>query len=126
MKPLQNYHNSKTVYKGSFLENTNPANYHPQHVPKGGAKTLDFAGTGTIKAYDREEAKRYGGTTASGGDERKNRMLKTGTEHWGSVYNQQMSKDSLDGFGTQKGLSGTGFGRSCSVNSKVKTPHQLA
>ena len=123
---MQNYHNSKTVYKESFLENTNPVNYHPEHVPKGGARTLDFGATGTIKAYDREEAKRYGGTNTSGGDERKNRLLQTGTEHWGSIYNQQMSKDSLSGFGTQKGLSGTGFGRSCSVNSKVKTAHQIA
>ena len=36
-----------------------------------------------------------------------------------------MSKDSLEGFGTQKGLSGTGFGRTFSVD-KGKTQHQLA
>ena len=42
------------MYKKSYLENTNPANYHPEIVPKGGAKTLNFGETGAIKSYDRE------------------------------------------------------------------------
>lgn len=35
-----------------------------------------------------------------------------------------MSRESIEGFGTQKGLSGTGFGRSCSV-SHGKSEMQL-
>jgi hypothetical protein len=69
---LDNFRNSDTVYKKSFLENTNPVNYHPEHVPKGGARTLEFSQAGSIKAYDREEAQRYGGSNVGKNcDERK-------------------------------------------------------
>ena len=58
----------------------------------GGARTLNFSNAGSIKAYDREEAQRYGGTTSSiNGDMRKTTLLKTGTEHWKTNY-QQMSE----------------------------------
>lgn len=125
VKPLENYHNNKTVYKSSFIENTHPEHYHPQHVPKGGARTLDFGGAGSIKAYDKEEAVRYGSngfnkSAEESGDPRKNKLLKTGTEHWGSIYKQQQApststnnKNALDSFGHS-----TGFGRSCSVGGK--------
>lgn len=52
-KPLDNFNNGKTVYKQTHVENTNPADYHPEHVPKGGARTLNFDKSGAIKAYDR-------------------------------------------------------------------------
>ena len=78
--PLENYRNAQTVYKNSYLENTYPENYHPEHVPKGGAKTLDFSKAGSIRAYDKEEAQRYGGTNLSkNADERKTRLLRSGT-----------------------------------------------
>lgn len=58
--PLENYHNKKPVYVKSYLENTYPEHYYPEHVKKGSHKTLDFNNSGTIKAYDKEEAEKYG------------------------------------------------------------------
>lgn len=45
-----------------------------------------------MKAYDKEEALKYGGTQWREGDDlRKANLLKTGTEHWRTVYQQSIS-----------------------------------
>lgn len=61
-------------------------------MPKGGHRTLLFENTGTIKAYDRLEAEKYGGTNIREGDDpRKTKLLQTGTEHWRTIYQQSIS-----------------------------------
>ena len=92
-KPLDNFRNSDSIYKKSYLENTYPNNYHPDHVPKGGARTLEFPQAGSIKAYDREEAQRYGTKEVSNdGDTRKCKLLQTGVEHWKTNYQNMNGK----------------------------------
>lgn len=59
----------------------------------GGARTLNFSNVGSIKAYDKEEAYRYGAKSESqDGDLRKTTFLKSGTEHWKSNYQQMSSR----------------------------------
>ena len=51
-----------------------------------------FENTGTIKAFDRLEAEKYGTTQFKEGDDpRKGKLLQTGTEHWRTVYQQSLS-----------------------------------
>ena len=51
-----------------------------------------FENTGTIKAFDRLEAEKYGTTQFKEGDDpRKAKLLQTGTEHWRTVYQQSLS-----------------------------------
>ena len=52
-----------------------------------------FENTGTIQAYDRLEAEKYGTTKFKEGDDpRKAKLLQTGTEHWKTIYQQSLSQ----------------------------------
>lgn len=73
--PLDNYNHYHTIYKKNHLENTEPKDYHPEHVPKGASSSLNFAGSSLTKAYDKQEAD----TAGQPGYKNGFNMLKTGT-----------------------------------------------
>lgn len=60
INPLNNYNHYHTLYQNQHLENTQPKDYHPQHVAKGGNSTLNFAGSSMVKPYDAAEAEKSG------------------------------------------------------------------
>jgi hypothetical protein len=91
INPLENYHHNKTVYTKSYLENTYPWHYHRQGVSRtGGWEGKEFGrGTGTAKGDGKDDPHKTtnAGKEGMGDDPLKTQMLKTGTEHWGSIYN---------------------------------------
>jgi len=83
INPLDNYNHYHTNYKKNHLENTQPADYHPEHVIRGANSTLNFAGTQSLtKAYDTVEAEKDGQPAYKTGTN----LLKTGLEHWKTNY----------------------------------------
>lgn len=79
---LDNFNHYHTVYKKNHVENTEPKDYHPEHVQKGSSSTLNFAGNSLVKPYDQVEAEKDGQPSYRNGFN----LLKTGTEHWKSNY----------------------------------------
>ena len=83
MHPLENYNHYHTAYHQQHLTNTQPKDYHPQHVPKGTSTPLNFAATTSLaKPYDAAEAEK----APEPGYRTGFNMLKTGTEHWKTSY----------------------------------------
>lgn len=82
INPLDNFNHYHTTYKKNHVENTEPKDYHPEHVPKGSSSTLNFAGNSLVKPYDVQEAEKDGQPSYRNGFN----LLKTGTEHWKSNY----------------------------------------
>lgn len=74
--PNDNYNHYHSSYKKNHLENTQPKDYHPDHVPKGSASsTFNIAGNSLVKPYDAVEADRDGQPGYRNGFT----LLKTGT-----------------------------------------------
>ncbi len=88
INPLSNFHYQKTIYKQNHTENTNPKDYHPEHVPRGGSTTINFAGNSITKAYDKEQSQQILGGTV------RDNLLQTGVEHWKTNYQNEMTNSS--------------------------------
>ncbi len=89
---LENYHNSKTVYRKHYLENTMPWHYEKDYNKK--TSTINAHGSNAKNSsygFDKEGNRLPPGEfrDASEGDIPHldgTKLLNTGTEHWRSIY----------------------------------------
>ena len=79
---LDNFSHYHTLYKKQHVENTQPKDYHQEHVKKGFGCFLNSQAGTLNKPYDQVEAEKEAVPDYKKGFN----PLKTGTEHWKTNY----------------------------------------